>query len=280
MQENSNTSLLATDYRCRGGGLRRHRHERALCHEGGVRLGTRVVQRGQRLRNPVHLLLDPDRHRFAQVRRAGPAGRQQRRGWARCDAGTGVGGGERQAQASSSAAVGGHLRNVAVLRRRCDHSCHLRAVCGRRPGGHIAGVEALGDSADARHPVVPVLGAEARHSRHRPILRTGDAGVVRDDRGARRFAYRPQPEDPASTQSASCVAVHVRQPRHHLHHPGRGRPVRHRCRGAVCGPGALRQETDPARVVLRRHAVIDVELLRPRCVAACQSRCGRRIRST
>ena len=90
------------DYRCRGGGLRRHRHERALCHERGIRLGTRVVQRGQRLRNPVHLLLDPDRHRFAQVRRAGPAGRQQRRGWARCDAGTGVGGGERQAEASSS----------------------------------------------------------------------------------------------------------------------------------------------------------------------------------
>ena len=53
-----------------------------------------------------------------------------------------------------------------------------------------------------------------------------------------------------------------------LHHPGRGRPVRHRCGGALCGPGALRQETDPARVVLRRHAVIDVELLRPRCVAA------------
>jgi KUP system potassium uptake protein len=54
----------------------------------------------QRLRHPVHLLLDADRHRLAQVRGAGAAGRQPRRRRPDRHAGAGLAGGEGQAEAA------------------------------------------------------------------------------------------------------------------------------------------------------------------------------------
>ena len=42
-----------------------------------------------------------------------------------------------------------------------------------------------------------------------------------------------------------AAAVHAAPPGDHLHHPGRRGAVRHGGRGAVCRPGALRQEAHP-----------------------------------
>jgi KUP system potassium uptake protein len=50
-----------------------------------------------------------------------------------------------------------------------------------------------------------------------------------------------QPGNPGGAQPALRAGLHVPQPGHHLHHPGRGGPVRHRRRGAVRRPGPLRQ---------------------------------------
>jgi hypothetical protein len=66
--------------------LRRHRHQRSVCGQRGLRLRPRPVHSRQRLRHPVHLLLDADRHRLAQVRGAGAACRQPtaKAAWSPC----------------------------------------------------------------------------------------------------------------------------------------------------------------------------------------------------
>jgi hypothetical protein len=61
-------------------------------------------------------------------------------------------------------------------------------------------------------------------------------------------------------------------PWHHLHHPGRRGAVRDRRRGAVRRHGALRQEADPAGLVLHRHA------RRSRSIILARARCCWRTR--
>jgi KUP system potassium uptake protein len=50
-------------------------------------------------------------------------------------------------------------------------------------------------------------------------------------------------------QPAPRAGLHVHQPGHHLHHPGRRGAVRHGRRGAVCRPGPFRQAADPPGLV-------------------------------
>ena len=159
--------------------LWRHRHQCPVRRQGSLQLRPRSVHHGQRLRHPVHLLLDAHRDRLDQVRGAGAARRQQRRGRADRHAGPGIAGREGQARAAPDIAGGGDLRHFAFLWRRRDHAGDLRAVRRRGPGGGVAGIQGMGDSADAGGAVLPLHRAKARHGRHRQVLRAHHAGVVR-----------------------------------------------------------------------------------------------------
>ena len=251
--------------RCR---LWRHRHQRAVFDQGGVRLGPRAVHDRQRLRHPVDLLLDAHGHRLDQVRGAGAARRQPRRRRAGRDARAGVAVGQGAAEVAQRAAAGRHLRHLPVLRRRRDHTRDLGAVGGRRARSGVAAVCRLRDPAHGADPVRPVRGAEKGHHRHRSVLRPAHAAVVRRDRRAGGLSHRRASGNPLGAVAASCAALHLAAAVRDLHHPGRGGAVRDRRRSALCGHGPLRQEADPAGLVLGRDAGADPELLRPGRAAA------------
>jgi hypothetical protein len=84
-------------HRCR---LRRHRHQPAVCLKEVFGSRPRAAHAGQRLRRALAGVLDADRHRLAQVRGAGAARRQQRRGRLDRHVGAGLAGGQRPAGAA------------------------------------------------------------------------------------------------------------------------------------------------------------------------------------
>ena len=75
-------------------------------------------------------------------------------------------------------------------------------------------LQALGDPADAGHPVRACSRCRSAAPAASAVLRPGHAGVVPRDRGAGRFAHRRPPGDPAGAQPAPRAAVHAR------HNPG------------------------------------------------------------
>ena len=69
-----------------------------------------------------------------------------------------------------------------------------------------------------------------------------------------------------------ALSLHLGQPGHQLHHPGRHRAVRDRRRGALRRPRPLRQGPDPHRLVHGRDAGAHAQLLRPGRAAAARTR--------
>ena len=256
---------------CHWRGLRRHRHQRAVCHQGNFRIGACALYARQRAWRAVHRVLDAHRHRLAQVRHAGAAGRQPRRRRSGGHAGAGLAVGQRQAGAAQVAAGGGHFWHLPVLWRRGHHPGHLGAVGGGGAGGHLAHVQEGRDTHHPGHPVSAVFRAKARHGGHWQVFRPHHRGVVSHHRPAGHLAHHRQPRHPVGHEPALCADVHLDAARHHLRHSGCGGAVRHRRRGAVCRHGPLRQEAHPAGLVCHRHALPDAQLLSARVRCCCKT---------
>jgi hypothetical protein len=229
--------------------LRRHRHQPALHDQGGVRAAhRRAARRRPSHRRGVGDLLGPDGRRDAQVRGAGAARRQSRRGRRDGAGGAGLAGG---APAHAHARGGADARRRgrgAVLRRQRAHAGHLGAGRDGGPGGHRARAEALRRARIGSDPAAAVRAAAIRHRTCRCALRADHRAVVRDAGRHRRAPDRADTAHPGGAESAARLAVPERARRRHPAGGGRDRAGHHRRRGAVRRHGPFRPGADPPGV--------------------------------
>ena len=209
-----------------------------------------------------------------QVHRLHPPRGQQRRGRhpraararaAAASSGTTTGDGDAP---SSSARP---LRRRAALRRRHHHA--RRSRCSARWKGSRS------PRRRSTHVVVPVTfvillralhRAAARHRRQSApcSARSCCSGSSRSPCSVRVEIVRaPRDARARSTRGTACSSSSTHG-RARLPHPRRGRPLRHRRRGALRRHGALRQAADPARLLRARAPGAAAELLRPGRAAA------------
>ena len=257
--------------RCRTGrgragrGVRRHRHQPALClardvparHQPGADARARAGR-------AIGAVLGGDAHRHHQVRHPDHARRQQGRGRRARPGDAGHPWAERREPPDPPGHhAAGRGRAGAVLRRRHHHAGDHGHERRRGPVRRGPGLHALRPAAGARDPGRAVPAAGARHRRCRPTVRAGHAAVVHRagragplaDRQASRRAPRHQP-DPRLSPHRRPGARHLLGLR--LHRPGG-----HRRRGALRRHGPFRPQADPHGLAQPRHAGPAAQLLRP-----------------
>ncbi|KAF1858276.1 hypothetical protein Lal_00014777, partial [Lupinus albus] len=250
-----------------GGGryrLRRHRHQPAVHAQDHLRSCPRPgPEHTEPARHRVPDLLGPDDDRVAQIRHAGAACRQPRRG--RHHGADGARAELRHAHVALAlrADGAGRVRRDDVLRRQRDHARDLRAGRDRGSRSGDARPGKIRRAADDRRAGRPVQRAAPRHGRHRPLVRADHGRVVRRAGRHGRHQHRAGARDPAGAESAARVRVHAARKDDRVRRAGRRRAGVHGRRGAVRGHGPLRQETDPLRVVHGRVPRARAELPGP-----------------
>ena len=158
----------------------------------------------------------------------------------------------------------GHLRRVAVLRRRDDHARDLGAVGGRGPRGRRAR-RSSSFVVEITLVIITVLfpiqrfGTGAVGRLFGPVM----VRVVHDPRGRRRRLGRAPPRHPARRLADLRRELPRRARRRRVRGARLGRPGGDRRRGAVRRHGALRAAADPPRVVRHRVPGADPQLHGP-----------------
>ena len=160
-----------------------------------------------------------------------------------------------------------HFRRRAPVRRRHDHAGDQHSGRRRRAVGRHTAVHQLGRADIRGHSDWPVRHSAARHAPGRATVRSGDGGVVRDHRAARRRVDPPRAASARGVRSQTWRDVLSRERLARLHGARHGLPRRHRRRGAVRGHGAFRQGSDSNRVVRAGPARAAAELFRAGCAA-------------